>query len=330
MILHRYPLAFLTLGLYFLADDPRGEIAEGLRLDREVAVRIEAESSLIEQYVGDESREADGSFEYELSIDARVLDEVLTVTDGRATAFLRSFAAADRSEVNRFGDEQGESEAESELTGHTIRFELDDDEWERSAEDSDLDDELFEALEPDLDLSFLLPDELPEVGESWEIDATHVEQLVDPTGDLAFESDAPESFQEALDAAAEDMWDDFDGDVTVTFSGIEEVDGASCAIFTLTVEGDGRGRFSAELEDDDSEMDGERIVESGLELELEGRLCWDSRGGHARAYELAGTIVLTRVQGVELTAPNGEEIGLGQRMELEGELSVSVTTRAAD
>lgn len=303
-------------------EDPLGRVEQESQVRRRASFEIEATSRVLEQFVGDESQQADGELEYGLEIEASWVDHYASVAEGRPTAIERTFESAERVELNRLGEREDETEATSPLVDRTVRFERDEDgEWTaRTVDERDeLESEILDGLDHDVDFSFLLPEALLQAGESFEVDVAELRRLMRPSGELAFASDTPEAVRELVDESTESMWEDVDGELVVEYAGDDE----GRDRYVIAVEAEGSGEAEIDLEDPDQE--GVSFLETAIELDLEGVLLWDRANGHALDFTLSGEIVLIRRQGLRLAGPEGE-VELGQRAELEGQIEIQVTS----
>jgi len=264
---------------------------------------------------------AEGSMSREETI--VVTDVLETMGDGRPERLVRTFDELSARETLAFGGEPSEEIGASELEGKRVVFrwnaesDAHEAEW---AEGEEGDEALLAELEEDMDLRALLPGRAVEPDERWEIEVEVFDRLLSPGGDLALVSPSDEEDED--DDSDQQFRENIDGSFVARYVGSSEEDGTRVGVIAVTIE----ARTFAEQplgEDERPEgFEGTRRVE--MEVELEGELHWDLEHGHARLFELSGTMALDMLQALRGEV-EGESHEQSQRMEFAGPVSLRFT-----
>ena len=264
-----------------------------------------------------------------------VLDHFRKVGEGRPQELLRRFES-----VGIESESEGESDAvrvsgmgsfESELTGHTVLFQWDEEEeafaksW---GEDDSGEEAWLSGLEEDLDFRGFLPTGDVSEGDTWEVDPNALLGALRPGGDLLWdlrvneEEDIPEGglALRMPSLGMEGLLDSLSGDVTATFKGAVD-EGLVIAIeAATTLERDiaerlrlGEERQGRQPQDYDS-------ASAAFELKGAGTLVWDPEAQLFRSFEFDGELTYDMEASWAMEAMGGE-------FEVEVETSRSGTLR---
>jgi len=244
-----------------------------------------------------EVSEAHGQYDIEVV----VTDEYISLGEGRPAELVRSYDSIQA--LWEDGMQEGsDDDSIEELVGVSVRFTWDDDEQGYSRAvigEDELDDLLLASLGEDMDMRVLLPGAAVEVGDSWAIHPDAAASLTLPGIDLPAAMAAiiaavpddellfglldPNAFTDSVD----DMVIGDMGEITCTYEGIRELEGAEVGVISLTSETDESFDLSdmiAEIaESEGQDMGGEVTLEIGMAFELEGELLWNMAAGHAHS-----------------------------------------------
>lgn len=209
---------------------------------------------------------------------------------GRVLVLRRTYdELSERNVVESEVEEMAEdTEHACPLEGETIVMTWDPEaeEYRVEAEDEELDQELYEHLDVDSDLRWLLPAGEVEEGETWELGDEELQRLMeDLGGNLPFEDDEERDEDDPIELAE----DDLGGTFVCTFGGIQEEGDLRLALIRFEAEGEGEGEGEVEEEGGT----GTQTVRIGCDLE--GELLWDLEGGHFHRFELGGRLELGMV-----------------------------------
>jgi len=236
-----------------------------------------------------------------------VTDTYVAVTNNRPQELRRTFDTLRGSERS-WGSllEDSEEENTSELEGHTVLFEWNDEDKKYAVAfaEAEADEELLEGLEEDMDLRGYLPAGEVEEGDSWELDASDAKGLVTFGGDLVIWPDMEE--EDAVDKAFEGAFEDLDGTITCTYLGDKQVQGRSLAIIEIEIEGKG----FVEAEGDTGSV--------AATLQLDGHLEWYLDAGHFSSIELDGEMECTiseKTEGVSVLFTMRSEMSISGEAE---------------
>ena len=307
------PLALLVLSPLALA--PSGdELAwapkDGTQLTKDFVTTstITLESMVMD--MGGQAQENEG-VEVAVETSARVtFTDTYSSNDERAPQSIsREFTAITRTmdaEVIDGGDDASfENEAEHGLSGQTVVFKRDDDEWQASFPDGQEGKaEWLEGLTAEADLAAFLPEEKVAEGDSWKVDAESLLALLRPAGTaLAMPDEVPDGadgegatfcpFMDPAQAA-----EAFGGEVSVDWESTEEVDGARIATLKITADVTLESDATARLRDHanalgtSAEMPPFEEVSLSASWEAEGTVQWNLSTGLPHALEIGGDVVM--------------------------------------
>lgn len=324
------PLAALAL----IDDTPRLAYDEGSEVTRSWSVDITRSINEATLGINGDGRDIGSDSTRSATIEIQVIDRVEGVADGAPTLFVRSYESIDtNTEIDGLEESEGmevrSDDGASALAGSDVRFEYDADaeEWSRSFdEDSSGDDEWLDALDPDMDLAMILPDDEVEVGDGWEVPVAVVDALLLPGGELDVDEggdDAPEEGAISIvvpNAGDIGRWSELDGSVDATLSEIVDEDGRRLARIELAIDVEGEIDITDDL-DEKAEARGasETYSDATIERTLEGKVKvdWDLEAGRFATVEgeLVGTanlftssIIATSGIELEIEVESDEEI----------------------
>lgn len=289
------------------ADEVRFAPEEGSELERSWSEALDLEVDSLEETL--DGNPVDVPFS-SLVFQARrafAVEDVLTAVEGgRATDLERTFGASSLEfDLRLDGEPLGHARGASPCEGSVVRFALDPEtgEFERSLEEGGIEDERLARLEPDLDLSALLPAGEVEEGATWELEPLALRRFFAAGGDLGFEP--TERKAEMSGVPPEILVAGALGSLHELFSVAEELTGKVEASYAGREESDGPALARIELElEVAAEADlGERLCllmddreERSFELsgEIEGKLVvlWDLESGHLRSARFEGDAAL--------------------------------------
>ena len=322
------PVALVAASPYSPFDAaPTLSPAEGHTVRRAFTQTATLEATSVELFQNEETRDMEASLSQSMEEELVVVDEFVTVEEGRVLALRREFTDLSRDLLNTSDGVDYDETEESGLAGETVLFEWDEDEQEWAVsfddDDSDADEDLLEGLVFDMDMALLLPDEEIAVDDSWTFEGEGLRWLISPGGDLSWVSSEDEAsdLDALIDEAGDDMWDNMDGGFTMTYVGPEETDEGRFAVFTIEAELEGAGESLEELE----EVDGERFVKDTFVFEGEGEMRWDLDAGRLASATLEGSLGVSRSIGFETETPDGEDFVGGQTITLEGTMTQTMT-----
>ena len=336
-------LAALIASPLLLAFDLRGD---ALSFHPESGVSVEKELSISGAgYIDDLLFTADGeeipaemlgdvldmALEFELT--HSVTDVFVKSRDGRPLVLLRTYNDVSV-EVSVAGESQDTEERD--IVDSTVKFTWNDEDetYDITVEDGDVDEEDVEDLHVDMDFTFLLPADEVREGESWEVTGEEAMRLFMPGGspsgggdDLPDEAlELGEMAEELLKPQIEEAMEEFV--VDCTYKGMDE-DGAALIEFEF------KGEISLDFSElvmaaidmqDLGGLDLDADVELSMNIELEGQgiLTWDEEAGHARAFEMAVEIIII-LDGVADIEAGGEAHSVEATIELSAELEYEMS-----
>lgn len=318
------PVLAGTVGAAVLAfsapDELRFAVDEGTTITKTFVTELRATLEDFSVSIDGEVRDDIPEPEFSLDDTTRVVltDEYRAVDGGRVRTLVRTFDelndSTTRSRVDPAGQESDEtSEGESALEGLDVEFEWNEDaeEYEASfVEDDAGDGDLLEGLVAGVDFREFLPDGDVEEGETWEVDATAFEAIINPSGEVKIRSEDEEDNSELQ----EQMRDNVSGTIEATYVGRE--DGVATIELVIEVE------TSAIDDSPGGAPEGvEATQELAISYECEGELLWDVERGVAKSLELSGEVEIEIVG--NQSAEGGPEIVIEQT--LRGEIEVEVT-----
>lgn len=227
-------------------------------------------------------------------------DTFLSVEDGRPRRVQRSFDSIESSIVVALelegAEEAHDEDLESPLSGRAVVFAWDEDDerYHCSLADEASGDVRLAGLREDLDLTGLLPAERVSEGDRWSVDASVLEDLFAPGGDLSlhfgYEPDGPlellalEELAAVALACLADNFADPAGTLEATWSETVVRDERRIAVVELeleaTLEADASPRLGRLMDLSGIETEREdATLHTSWELEGEGRLLWDLETG---------------------------------------------------
>ncbi|TAJ17794.1 MAG: hypothetical protein EPO68_08855 [Planctomycetota bacterium] len=240
-------------------------------------------------------------------------DEFVKVGRGRPLELARMFDELGGKmsfEASAQGESSSdESKLESDLGGKKITYKWDDKDSKYAiawASGHDGDAKLLEDLEEDMDLRFVLGEGEHKEGDSWEIPAEKLADMLFPGSSfkLSGPDDADDEeamkFLEELDLDVDELMNKiFDGTVKATYAGLKEVDGQQLAEIQLEAEIQSSNDFADLMSRAiDKVMEREGVdpsekpkfdqVTLDLSFKGSGTLMWDAKAGHAHSFELNG------------------------------------------
>lgn len=301
MIQRAWLAALCITALPMAGESPRFTVEEDDVLSSAWTITVVRETELSTLTLMDDEKDIGGGSSSTRTISLELLDEFGEVgEDGSPSSISRSFETLES--VYVAGDSGDENESESELTGETVVFSFDPDseEWTSAfGEDSEGEDDWLEDLAPRVDLAAVLPDSESEVGDTWEVNAGVLGNLLEPGGTVFVqESEDDDSDDEegtihiVLPGGDEfGTFEDFEGELTATLEEVTEEDDLRLAKILLAVDVEADLDITDELE--------ERAADRGVEesyseasvvrsFEGEVTILWDL-DAH-RPYSLAGEL----------------------------------------
>ncbi len=229
-----------------------------------------------------------------------------------------------------------DTEGESDLSGSSVVFtyEPDSDEWSAAyAEDAEGEEDWLDELAPRVDLAGLLDgaDDEIEVGSSWELSPSFLNDVLDPGGAVIQLADpevddAPEgAIQLRLPGESSiKRYDDLEGEITASFTEIVEEDDMRLAKIVVEVNVEAELDVIEDLEAEaDERGSAETYAEGILTRALEGKLTVLWNLGENRAESIEGELTGSAEMDVEWSMSNGEmelEIVFHQEVDVEHEI----------
>ena len=280
---------------------------------QDAVVVMNGEERAIEQPTPDMKLEEDE--------DAVFVDEYVAVGDGRVTKLKRTFKEISSRSETVVEDGPGEKNGESALEGLTVLFSWDPDEEEYTAsyDGEAADEDLLDGLEAEVDLAELLPDGDVAVGDTWDVDIEAFHVISDPGGDLAVVMEDDDGEDDDFD---EQFEENMEGELTGEYVGTEDVDGRELQVIKIT----GELETTVEQETDPEQFGGQGEGTQTFEftIEVEARLYWDSKAGHARSFSGESVIGLS-IETHHSAEQNGMEFEIRLTQEFSGTVTDSIT-----
>jgi len=233
-------------------------------------------------------------------------------------------------------DQSADGSGSSELEGLTVVFVWDEDaeEYDKSFEDGEGDEDLLEGLLEDMDLRVLLPEDDVAEGDTWEIELSRLPDLFAPGGDFSLDIEMDgETMPGGPDPAMmsnfrEMLGDLLEGDATATYKGSRDEDGVRVGVIDFEIDID----TARDMSDLLSEMMDQ--MPEGVEMELQqvdieftfagsGTLLWNLAAGHLHSFQMDGEAAITIDMGMTMDMA-GEEMTMEMSMSMSGTLSQSV------
>ena len=269
---------------------------------------------------------------FELELSEEVTDEYVKSADGKALVLIRTFN--DMAVSMTAGGETQEPEV-SDMIGSKIKFAWNEDEekYDVSFEEGDGDEEDLEGLDPDMDFTYLLPDDEVKEGATWEVTGMEAMRMFLPGGTVTAPTDGfddemglGDMFEEVVMPQLEDAVEDFT--VDCTYNGTDD-EGAAQIGFEF--EGEMSIDFSemvmAALEEQDMggmEVDADITMTFDIEMEGKGTLSWDTDAGRASGFEMAADVMFLLDAAADIEAA-GEAHTAEGTVELSGELEYEMS-----
>jgi len=282
---------YLSAALLFLlpgatVDQVTFHAEEGTSVQRTFDFSLSMELQSMSMTVNDQEVPSDHFDGVEMKItDSQhvvVTDEYGALGDGRPAKLTRSFdeltGKSGESQSGPMGDSDTDQDKSSGLEGTTVVFTWDDEaEAYDAAFQDDGDEDLLADLVEDMDLRGFLPDGDVEEGDAWDADIDAFKRLLEAGGDLDLRTE-DEQRSELQDQLSENL----EGDVRVTYAGTREEDGVRVAVLKLEVSASTEGSGTQ----DGPRGETEQTVT--MEFDLEGELLWAVEAGHLQSVELSG------------------------------------------
>jgi len=237
----------------------------------------------------------------------------------------RSFDTLERKRTQNAGlegeVEEETSEEESALEGETVVFTWDAEEQRHSAkfDGEGADEKLLGGLFEDTDLRTFLPGKKLEKGDSWNIEPKAFRHVIDPGGELHFESDDEDQDDDDDD---EQLNENLTGEIRATFEGTREEDGAQLAVVKLSC------TLKTFRENESSEEDFSTVQRLEVEFKLEGELVWELASGRLSSYQLEGDAKLVD-KNTSTGEIQGQSMSFEQALTLAGRATFSCSTAKA-
>lgn len=221
-----------------------------------------------------------------------VEDSFKALEDGRPTDLTRAFVEVSGSAESNDGDSnQGSLD---ELEGETVHFVWDKEAstYDVSFEDGEGEEDVLNVLVPDMDYRPMLPRGDVSDGDEWEIGGNDILKVLLPGADIRnAAASGVEVGGEAIPAKALELLDKFleGSKATCTYKGTSEVDGATLAEIGIKGKIAGTSEFDpTEFSDDEMDFNADMTVNLTINLDFEGTLMWDVKGGHFKTFALEG------------------------------------------
>ncbi len=328
------------------AEAPKFAPADGLSLSKRVTTKTELSLDEMSMVMNGEEMPFEMNIDSTVTVVTAVTDEYAGVADGRPVKLKRTFdelnSSTEASMSNPMsGDSDTTSSGSSDLEGTTVVFSWDADLEDFAVafdEDSDADDELLEGLTEDLDFRMLLPPGDVSEGDTWSIEPNAIRSILAPCGNVKIVPDdaagggmdmgggGPMSMGQFLD--------NLEGNVTATFAGLEDADGASIAVIELEID----VNSAMDLTEWFTEMMENQEMPEGMEFEIEvdsfdteflfegsGALRWNMSTGVVHSLEVTGDVKQSNDTSMNI-AVGGMEQNMEQSMEFAGTQTITLTT----
>jgi hypothetical protein len=278
-----------------------------------------------------------------VNVNMGVTDEYLSTRDGGIGSLKRTY---DELSFEAGGESSAENVDQfATMKGVTVKFTWDaeSDDFVKTFDDSEGEEEWLENLDPDMDLLQLLPDGEVSVGDTWEATGEGLLTVFSPGGMLSAGSEqetSPEA-EELVELAKEQMTSQLESvleefAIKCTYTGTQKEDDAELGAIEIEFAGEAELDLSelilSAIELNAEQMGGiEADLTAIVTLELEGTgvLLWDMKAGHASSFSMKYEIIV----GVDL---DGEVDAMGENhtfevaVELSGEANMELETGSAD
>ncbi len=278
-----------------------------------------------------------------------VTDEYVKVEGGAPKKLKRSYdsltsavSTAMKMEImGQSRDQDSNVTAASELEGKTVAFTWDAEkkEFKRAFDPAGGEEKLLEGLREDMDFRGLLPGGEVAEGDSWDIDAKALTDVLAPGGNMSLKpkesgSDKMEMGPSGMENLADMFGDDVEGKSQAQFTGMREVDGVQLAVIKLTIDmkakTDMTDRVREQMEKGDKPEGIDEMkfnsVDVEFAIEAEGEMLWNVAEGHFRSLDLSGTTSFKSAQSMSLSV-QGRSMDIDQSMEFSGTTSFAATAK---
>ena len=222
-----------------------------------------------------------------------VNDRVLEVANGRPVRLERSFVELDAAMSESFTmspapTTYAEASGTSRLNGLTVSFVWDPDteeyDVELVGEETDLAAPL-DGLVEDMDMRAFLPSSGGSaIGDLWELDATVLQALFEPGGDMAWDWEKGEAMRGSLDREDPEL----SGSLTATLSSLED----DVALIELSGTCETVFEHASNLDGIPIAQGTTTVVETTT-FEIAGTLSWNVANGHVDGLDLSADVAMT-------------------------------------
>jgi hypothetical protein len=322
----------------------RFDVEEGTRLVKTVLVRHELNLDEMggSREGGPLMREDIGGW-LTTAYRVNVIDEYLSVGDGRGQSFLRKFRdIGGHGKVNLSGGRgriEERSTGVSSLEGQTVLHTWVEEEGEYGRTYDELygDEELLAGMVGDMDCLVLLPAGEVEVGASWELDTNSLRSILGPGGDLAMVPQEEGFFPRMIEVGlggdlAEVLGRRITGTATATFTGVREVGGRRYGEIGLALSlASRRDRTAAYLtgmpKEEKREASSLESVTIDWSLTGDGELLWDLDAKRAESLRIQGREAVGATILKHSTEETDEPMLVGQHINFSGQLDLEFDVR---
>jgi len=323
------PLLALSAQFEELAFQPEDGLSLTTNSERVLTLNLQ-DSGMTILFDGEE-HEGIESPEIELvMIETETLEftDVYEVDEGETLSLRRTFVEIATLSEQELTDPEGEEFSEetpgaSELESTTVIFTWndDDDEFEAAFDDGDgdADEELLEGLVAVADLSWFLPDDEIDEGDTWDVDVDAFRELTSLSGDLVVvredDDDEEDDFGEQFD-------ENLEGELVGEFTGVREEDDLRLAEIRLS--GSLETIVEQEEEFEVEEGEGVKVETYDFDFEIEGLLLWNLDENRAHSLLLEGEVQMD-VESKETVSGAGHEVEITTTQEFDGTVVYDVT-----
>lgn len=232
-----------------------------------------------------------------VELEIGVTDTYAKTKDGRILDLLRVF---DKLAVHAdVGDESNDEDLLSKLGTKSVRFTWDEESKKhaRAFEGGGGDDKLIARLEPDMDVTCLLPAKAVSEGDTWDVMGAELGGLFLPGGmiDVSEESgDGPDIDVEEVQELLRQSVAKFK--VSCAYKGVTEKDGVKLGAIEFTFDDKAELDLGEFMREAMAEQMGDESVEIELRVSMalkgQGTLLWDMAAGHANALDMTAELTL--------------------------------------
>ncbi len=285
--------------------DPKPGIEVGKKLD--VNLELSVDDVSLEMNGQPLPPEAIGQLQdmtINLGVAVAVTEKLAGVKDGHATDLLRTF---DTVKVKAEAGNESKDESIDKMEGKTVRFLWDDkkSEYTKSWHECTGEDNILEALSPDMEVSALLPEKKVSKGDKWEVAGSKVLSLILPGVQQGSIDLSKASMGGAESKAAQIMIDEIGPQleeaikhlkVACEYQGSHEAEGQSLADVKLHMEGEIKidlgPMFERIAEEESQGMKPDITAKVSLEIKGDGTLSWNAATRMLQTYELDADLTL--------------------------------------